>query len=80
MRPPSPRPSSLQEVPETFGPDTFRLIAREVLRLEIEDDQMEPLRSLVNGLSAELAPMTLLDLDGIEPDVAFALDPEGWPR
>jgi hypothetical protein len=79
MRTPSPRPSP-QEVPETFGPDAFRLIAREVLRLEIEDDQMEPLRSLVNGLSAELSPMTLLDLDGIEPDVAFALDPEGWPR
>jgi hypothetical protein len=67
-------------VPETFGPEAFRLFAREVLRLEVEDDQVEPLRSLVNGLHAELAPMTLADLDGVEPDVAFALDPEGWPR
>ncbi|MEW4570666.1 hypothetical protein AB1L88_22610 [Tautonia sp. JC769] len=83
MRPPSPTPSPTappQEVPETFGPDAFRVLAREVLRLEIADERLEPLRSLVNGLNAELAPMTLVDLDGVEPDVAFGLDPEGWPR
>ncbi|WP_182849579.1 Asp-tRNA(Asn)/Glu-tRNA(Gln) amidotransferase subunit GatC [Tautonia rosea] len=75
MRPPSP-----QERPDRFGPEPFRLYAKEVLRLELEDQQLEALRGLVNSLIAEMELMDQVDLDGVEPDIAFALDPEGWPR
>lgn len=69
-----------QDVPETFGPDVFRLLSREVLRLDLPDEQLESLRELVNGLYAEIAAIDAVDLTGVEPDVSFGLDPEGWPR
>ncbi len=69
-----------QEIPETFGPEAFRLFAREVLRLELDDEQLAALRDLVNGLHAEVAPLAAVDLAGVEPEVGFAIEPEGWPR
>lgn len=74
---PQPNP---QEIPETFGPEVFRLLALEVLGLGLDDERLEGLRRVVNGLVAELAPMAEADLSGVEPETAFALDPGGWPR
>jgi hypothetical protein len=69
-----------QERPETFGPEVFRLLAQEVLKLGLDDEQVEALRQVVNGLNVEMAPLADADLAGVEPEVMFGLDPEGWPR
>ena len=68
------------QVPEPFGPESFRLYAREVLRLDLADDELEPLRATVNGLIAELAPLEALALGDDDLGVSFGLDPEGWTR
>jgi hypothetical protein len=61
-----------QEMPETFDPEAFRLLAREVLKLGLDDQALEALRQVVNGLNAEMAPLAAADLAGVEPG--------GWPR
>ena len=69
-----------QEVPETFGPEAFRLYARQVVKLELDDNALEALRQGVNGLLAELSPLDAVGLGGVEPATGFAIGPEGWTR
>jgi hypothetical protein len=64
------------EGPLTVG--TIHRMARELVALELSNEEVKALRPLLNGLLDEIGRIRPEDRDGAEPDVAFRL--ETWPH
>jgi hypothetical protein len=66
---------------DTKGPpdaETIRRIAREQVKLDLSDAEVEALQPVIKGLYEEIGRIQPEDRAGAEPDVMFGL--EDWPH